>query len=322
MDARGRRAVGGGSGTTRCSSIATRCGPSSTRPPTSPACGSGASARWSTRRDSPGVCVERRWISACACTSGPRSPDSTKTTSGVALDTPGGRVDARRVVLATNAFPPLVRSIRRYVVPVYDYVLMTEPLTADQLASIGWVRRQGFADSANHFHYYRMSADDRILWGGYDAVYHWRNAVAPRARTTRGDVLQARRPLLRDVPATRRCAVLAPLGWRDRHVQSLLGDVRHGPRRPRRVRRRVHGHGGRGHAVRRPHGARPGRRARHRTHQAAARAFQAGAVPPRTPAIRGHRTDRPAPSRRPTGYAGRRGLWLRMLDAVGLGFDS
>jgi len=106
--------------------------------------------------------------------------DLAKTTSGVALDTPGGRVDARRVVLATNAFPPLVRSIRRYVVPVYDYVLMTEPLTADQLASIGWARRQGFADSANHFHYYRLSADDRILWGGYDAVYHWRNAVAPQ----------------------------------------------------------------------------------------------------------------------------------------------
>ena len=102
-----------------------------------------------------------------------------KTTTGVTLDTPAGRIDARRVLLATNAFPPLVRSIRRYVVPVYDYVLMTEPLTADQRASIGWARRQGFADSANHFHYYRMSTDDRILWGGYDAIYHWRNAVAP-----------------------------------------------------------------------------------------------------------------------------------------------
>ena len=102
-----------------------------------------------------------------------------KTATGVALDTSSGRVEAERVVLATNGFPPLVRSIRRYVVPVYDYVLMTEPLTAEQRASIGWARRQGFADSANHFHYYRLSADDRILWGGYDAIYHWRNRVGP-----------------------------------------------------------------------------------------------------------------------------------------------
>ena len=98
---------------------------------------------------------------------------------GVAVATPGGRVHARRAILATNAFPPLARSIRRYVIPVYDYVLMTEPLTPAQLDAIGWGNRQGLADSANRFHYYRLSADDRILWGGYDAVYHYGNAVAP-----------------------------------------------------------------------------------------------------------------------------------------------
>jgi glycine/D-amino acid oxidase-like deaminating enzyme len=98
---------------------------------------------------------------------------------GVALATAGGRVHARRVILATNAFPPLARSIRRYVIPVYDYVLMTEPLTRAQMDDIGWRNRQGLADSANRFHYYRLSADDRILWGGYDAIYHYGNAVAP-----------------------------------------------------------------------------------------------------------------------------------------------
>ncbi|MBA3690909.1 MAG: FAD-dependent oxidoreductase, partial [Actinobacteria bacterium] len=98
---------------------------------------------------------------------------------GVVLATPGGRVHAGRVILATNAFPPLARSIRRYVIPVYDHVLMTEPLTPAQMDSIGWRNRQGLADSANRFHYYRLSADDRILWGGYDAIYHYGNAVAP-----------------------------------------------------------------------------------------------------------------------------------------------
>jgi glycine/D-amino acid oxidase-like deaminating enzyme len=91
-----------------------------------------------------------------------------------------GRVRARRVVLGTNAYPPLPRSIRRYILPVYDHVLMTEPLSIDQKVAIGWSNRQGLSDMANQFHYYRLTDDDRILWGGYDAIYHWNNGVDPR----------------------------------------------------------------------------------------------------------------------------------------------
>jgi glycine/D-amino acid oxidase-like deaminating enzyme len=99
--------------------------------------------------------------------------------AGVSLRALGGRVRARRALLATSAFPPIVRSIRRYVVPVYDYVLVTEPLSAEQRAAVGWKNRQGAADSGNQFHYYRLTSDDRILWGGYDAVYNFRNGVGP-----------------------------------------------------------------------------------------------------------------------------------------------
>jgi glycine/D-amino acid oxidase-like deaminating enzyme len=97
--------------------------------------------------------------------------------SGLVARTGFGSVRARRVALCTNGFPPLLRRLRHFVVPVYDYALMTEPLTPAQRASIGWQGRQGLADAANQFHYYRLTADDRILWGGYDAVYHFRNAV-------------------------------------------------------------------------------------------------------------------------------------------------
>ena len=91
----------------------------------------------------------------------------------------GGTVRASRVALATNAFPSLLKRFRLHTVPVYDYVLMTEPLTDAQLASIGWQGRQGVADSANQFHYYRLSADNRILWGGYDAIYHFGGRIRP-----------------------------------------------------------------------------------------------------------------------------------------------
>ncbi|WP_328423720.1 FAD-binding oxidoreductase [Micromonospora sp. NBC_00389] len=90
-----------------------------------------------------------------------------------------GSVRARRIVLATNAFPPLLRRLRAYLVPVYDHVLMTEPLTPAQRDAIGWRNRQGLADTGNQFHYYRITADGRILFGGYDAVYHYGNRVAP-----------------------------------------------------------------------------------------------------------------------------------------------
>ena len=95
--------------------------------------------------------------------------------NAVIAHTPHGRVRARRVALATNAYPPLLKRLTYYVVPVYDYALMTEPLTPSQRDSIGWHGREGLSDGNRQFHYFRTTIDGRILWGGYDAVYHWRN---------------------------------------------------------------------------------------------------------------------------------------------------
>ena len=101
--------------------------------------------------------------------------------AGLALEThAGATISARQVALGTNAFPSLLRRVSLHTVPVYDYVLMTEPMTAAQLGSIGWGSRAGVGDSANQFHYYRLTEDNRILWGGYDAVYHYGRRVQPR----------------------------------------------------------------------------------------------------------------------------------------------
>jgi glycine/D-amino acid oxidase-like deaminating enzyme len=117
---------------------------------------------------------------AAAVRAGVRVHEHSRATrlDGTSVATEHGRVDARRVLLATNAYAPLVRSVRRRVVAVYDHVLATEPLSAEQRATIGWKRRQGLSDGGNQFHYYRLTADDRIVWGGYDAVY--RRSVDPR----------------------------------------------------------------------------------------------------------------------------------------------
>ncbi len=98
----------------------------------------------------------------------------------IEVRTPTGAVGARSVLLATNAYPPPLRRLRRHVVAVYDYVLVTEPLSVEQKRAIGWERRQGLSDGGNQFHYYRLTADDRILYGGYDAVYRYGSPVEPR----------------------------------------------------------------------------------------------------------------------------------------------
>ncbi len=101
----------------------------------------------------------------------------------VRLLTPSGTVLARRVVLGTSAFPSPLRRLRPYVVPVWDHVLATEPLTPQQRASIGWKDGEGVSDAGNQFHYYRLTDDDRLVWGGYDALYYFgSDLTARRAR--------------------------------------------------------------------------------------------------------------------------------------------
>ena len=99
---------------------------------------------------------------------------------GVTITTAsGGTVRADQVVVATSAYSGWLRRLSPLFVPVYDYVLVSTPLTPTQRAAIGWARRQGLSDGNNQFHYFRLTADDRILWGGYDAIHHFGSRVAP-----------------------------------------------------------------------------------------------------------------------------------------------
>lgn len=91
----------------------------------------------------------------------------------------GVTITAEQVLVATNAYPGPIRRTRRYVIPVYDHVLVTEPLSAAQWDAVGWAPGAGLSDAANQFHYYRPTADGRILYGGYDATYHFGNGVGP-----------------------------------------------------------------------------------------------------------------------------------------------
>lgn len=107
----------------------------------------------------------------------------------VTASTDRGLVRASQVALATNAYRPLVQRLALDTIPVYDYAIVTEPLTDADFASIGWTGDYGLTDAGNQFHYYRKTRDGRILWGGYDAFYHFGSARDER-RTQRPETFE------------------------------------------------------------------------------------------------------------------------------------
>jgi glycine/D-amino acid oxidase-like deaminating enzyme len=86
----------------------------------------------------------------------------------VVLETAGGRVRADKVVLATNAWSHFFPQLRTKQIPVWTHIVLTEPIGAKAFAEIGWQNRQGIEDARNLVHYYRLTADNRLLMGGRD----------------------------------------------------------------------------------------------------------------------------------------------------------
>ncbi len=98
--------------------------------------------------------------------------------AGVRLDANGTALRARRAVLATSAYTHhLLPRVRHRFIPLYDYIMVSEPLTPAQWEAIGWRGRQGITDGRTFFNYYRPTADGRVLWGTSEATYYRGNRV-------------------------------------------------------------------------------------------------------------------------------------------------
>ncbi|MDA8380603.1 MAG: FAD-binding oxidoreductase [Actinomycetota bacterium] len=85
--------------------------------------------------------------------------------------TPFGTVHADRGLLATNAYAHAQRELRRFLFTIYAYIVVTEPLSAEQWSRIGWDKRMGVEDKRVMPHFHRPTHDGRILWGGRDAPF-------------------------------------------------------------------------------------------------------------------------------------------------------
>jgi glycine/D-amino acid oxidase-like deaminating enzyme len=101
---------------------------------------------------------------------GTRVHDTVRDGDSMSLRTSRGTVRAKRVMLAENAWAHQDRHFRRQVLPVYTYQAVTRPLSADELRQLEWSGRAAFSDRRSILINFRLTADDRILFGGRDIV--------------------------------------------------------------------------------------------------------------------------------------------------------
>ncbi len=95
--------------------------------------------------------------------------------------TNSGSIKAKKIILATDAYTHhLLPGLLWRFIPLYDYILVSEPLSAEDLEKIGWRGREGIVDGRTFFNYYRLTKDNRVLWGTSEAVYYPPNQVGPQ----------------------------------------------------------------------------------------------------------------------------------------------
>jgi glycine/D-amino acid oxidase-like deaminating enzyme len=120
------------------------------------------------------------------------------------VHTQAGSIKTKRVLLGTGTASVGIADINSRVMQVRDHVLATHPLTDEQLARIGWKNRQGIYDTRTQLNYYRLTKDNRIIFGGL-VSYHFKgnnNPAADREASTYyklGEVFHKTFPQLKDV---------------------------------------------------------------------------------------------------------------------------
>jgi len=112
-----------------------------------------------------------------------------------------GVITAPKVLLCTNAFAAGHKHIKRRVACVRDRIMMTEPLTDEQLDRIGWSKRQGVYDTRTQLNYYRLTKDNRMLFGGRLTYYYdGTNNIDPDAERSKAPFVPLANAFIRTFP--------------------------------------------------------------------------------------------------------------------------
>lgn len=118
----------------------------------------------------------RRIDDVCAFP-GPPAPQRGRMCARLQLTT--GSVTADHVVVAAAGYAPQLDLLRGRLLPVQLQALITEPLSDADLRAIGWSGRDGVLDARRLFSYFRLTEDQRILFGGGAPRYPWGGTAVP-----------------------------------------------------------------------------------------------------------------------------------------------
>lgn len=95
------------------------------------------------------------------------------------LRTADADLRADYVLRATEGFTPTLQGHRRQLAPVYSLMVATEPLSEQVWYELGLHDRETFSDHRHLIIYGQRTADNRLVFGGRGAPYHFGSRIAP-----------------------------------------------------------------------------------------------------------------------------------------------
>jgi glycine/D-amino acid oxidase-like deaminating enzyme len=118
--------------------------------------------------------------------------------SGFILDTSHGRVLAENVFIATSGYTSSATpALKKRIIPIGSFIIATEPLS-DALAQELSPRNRMIFDSKHYLYYYRLTPDNRMLFGGRAAFFpETANTIRRSAELLRRGMIEVY-PQLRD----------------------------------------------------------------------------------------------------------------------------
>lgn len=111
-------------------------------------------------------------------------------------------VKARHVIRATEAWTARLPRHRRTVAPVYSLMVATAPLPQSLWDEIGLADAETFSEMRHVIVYGQRSMDDRLVFGGRGAPYHFGSSIKPEFDSVATVFANLRRSLTNLLPAT------------------------------------------------------------------------------------------------------------------------
>jgi glycine/D-amino acid oxidase-like deaminating enzyme len=112
-------------------------------------------------------------------------------TGGFELKTSRGNILARDVLVATSGYTSSATpALKKKVIPIGSFIIVTERIS-EPLARELSPRNRMISDSKHYLHYYRLTPDNRMLFGGRAAFFpETKNTVRRSAEILRGDMVR------------------------------------------------------------------------------------------------------------------------------------